>query len=738
VRAASERDALVGLGYCEGRDRLWQLDYLRREALGTLSELLGTEAHASDLRMRTVGIDLVATSEAERMDPETRSLVDGFVVGVNLAIEAQRGALPIEFELLEYEPEQWTLRDTIAVFRGLWWQLNGRLETIVAAEAARRLLPDDALYAAFTTPELPDERIIPSTENYPRRADGTGAGTLDAHPTGSNNWVISAARSTTGQALLASDPHLPFVNPSDFYEAHLSWPGHDVVGAHWAGVPGVQFGYNGRVAWGLTNNAASARDLYVEDVDPAQPDSYRRGDRWLPYQHRTVEIAVRGEAPRQHEIRSTDLGPVMNATVQPAEEGGDPPLSMRWVGLEHLDDIRSLLAVGRAQSWPEMRAALADWSLPVWNWTYADVDGRVAYQCAGRVPLRGRVTRGYRDPNEPTDGWHGYVDYDLLPRLDNPKRGYHHTANNRVAPDDYAVPLHGAWAGGNRATRVRDRIEAVPAVSPEESRSIQHDVFLIRAARMAPPLARILADSDDAELRRAADLLASWDFRYALDTPAPTVFEAIVHHLAERVVLARVPRRLLGLLHGNGVALASRLLEGEPIAWFESATLDAEVVAAAREGLAFLRRRFGGDLAAWSWGKVHTITFVHPLASSNTLASDGQLGSDGPFPLAGAFAEVANVGPAPVPGAADTVRNAAGRIDHDFGIVSGAEYRLLVDFAATPAALGINVLGQSGQPGSNHQRDQLADWVGDGYHPLLIDWPSIQAAAAGRVEIGPS
>src|SRR5205814_7649631 len=126
----------------------------------------------------------------------------------NLAIEAQRGALPIEFELLAYEPEPWTLRDTIAVFRGLWWQLNGRLETIVAAEAARRLLPDDALHAAFTTPELPDERIIPSSEDYPRRIGGGSGGTLDAAPTGSNHWVIAAARTATGRALLARGPPL--------------------------------------------------------------------------------------------------------------------------------------------------------------------------------------------------------------------------------------------------------------------------------------------------------------------------------------------------------------------------------------------------------------------------------------------------------------------------------------------------------------------------------------------------
>jgi penicillin G amidase len=740
IWAASEPDALLGLGYCMGRDRLWQLDYLRREALGWLAELLGPEAHASDLRLRTVGIDLIAEREAERLDRTTGQLVEGFVAGVNLALEAQRGAWPVEFDLLDYEPEPWTVRDTVAVLRALWWQLTGRLENVIAAEAARRHLADDRLFDALMTPELPDERIVPADEAY-RRAGRRGPDGVATEPTGSNNWAVAADRSTTGRALLASDPHLPFVHPSDFYEAHLAWPGHDVVGAHWAGVPGAQFGFNGAIAWGLTNNAASTRDLYVEVTDG---DRYRRGRDWIPFQTREVEIGVRGQTARRHQIRSTDLGPIVNATVQSVDEAGDPPLSMRWVGAEHLDDLRSLLAVGRAVDGPTFRAALSDWALPVFNWIYADAGGAIGYQCAGRVPLRGRVVRGYRDPADPADSWQGYVEYDALPRIDRPRRGYQHSANNRVAPDDHAAPLYGAWAGGNRATRIRELIEASDRVSPTRSREIQQDVFVHRAARMAPPIARALAACGDVDLRRLGVLLSSWDYRYTLDTSAPAAFEAIVHHLAEQVLAARLPARLVKLLHGGGVALTARLLEGDPLAWFADAPvqvgaaaatrarpdggvavaaqerLEAAVVASARAALADLRERFGDDPGAWSWRRVHTIELAHPLAAGRPV-----------------FAAVANVGPAPIPGSSDTVRNAAGAYEAGFQVVSGAEYRLLVDFAAHPAALGVNVSGQSGQPGSRHFADQFDDWAGQAYHPLLLDRAAVEAQATGRVEIRP-
>lgn len=698
VWAASERDAYFGLGYCMGRDRLWQLDYLRREALGTLAEILGPSAHANDLRMRTIGIAEIAAAEVAAMAGPTRELLDGFVRGVDRAQETARGNLPVEFELLGYEPAPWTLVDTVALIRGLWWQLTGRLENLVAAEAAARHL-SEADFALFMTPELPDERILPADE--PRPAAGLRPAPVVpplgvGDGIGSNNWVVAGSRTTTGKALLAADPHLPFVHPSDLYEAHLVWPGGDVVGAHWAGAPGAIWGYNRRIAWGLTNNACSTRDLYVETVNPNNPDEYRRGDRWVPFRRRAAQIAVRGESPRRHELRATDLGPVINEVTPPVAAGGDPPLSLRWVGQERLDEFAAILAVQRATTFDEYRAALADWAMPSWNWVYADDRGDIGYQHAGRIPLRGRLVRGYRDAENPGDRWQGYVPYEAMPRMHRPERGYVATANNRGVTDDYPYPFYGAFAGGNRAVRIRQRLETVEKVSPAFSRDLQNDVYLTRAARVAP-------------LLRLPEL-EGWDFQYTLESSAPTVFEAVTHFLAQRVARKHFPEHLVGLLHGNALAAAARLLE--------AGELRAEVEEAHREALAWLRERFGDD---WLWGRVHTMTFVHPLSTA----------------LGEGFAAVADVGPAPVPGSGDSVRNAAGAFERGFQVVSGAEYRSLVDFAANPAALGVNTLGQSGQPGSPHYADQLDDWVKGEYHPLLTDRAEIEREATATVEIAP-
>ena len=335
------------------------------------------------------------------------------------------------------------------------------------------------------TPELPDERIVPATEAYPRAA-GRGPDGVATEPTGSNNWAIAAERSTTGRALLASDPHLPFVHPSDFYEAHIAWPGHDVVGAHWAGVPGspVRLQRRGRLG-ADQQRRLGARPLRRggrrRRLPPRRRHGALPGPRGRDRRARAAAAPTRDPLDRRRPDRRTrPWRRSPRPAIRPSRCAGSGPSTSTTCA-------RCSRSVAR-RDWPSFRAALGDWALPIFNWSYADERGAVDYQCAGRVPLRGRVVRGYRDPAEPADLWQGYVAFDALPRIDRPRRGYVHSANNRVAPDDHGAPLYGAWAGGNRATRIRELVDATERVSPERSREIQHDVFMHRAARAAPPM----------------------------------------------------------------------------------------------------------------------------------------------------------------------------------------------------------------------------------------------------------
>jgi penicillin G amidase len=709
--AETTHDAYFGLGFAMAQDRLWQMDRLRRRALGRQAEILGPDYVDSDLVHRAVGIPAIAEREVEQIDERTRDILEHFVRGINHHIESSLHDLPVEFALLDYEPEPFAVSDVIAILRGLWWSLNGRLYTLANAEAAR-LLPEH-LRAAFLEPEAPEMRILPPNTMYPAVESVHDGRVGMSDGTGSNNWAVSGTRTSSGKAILCGDPHQPFWVPSSWYEYAIHGPEDDAAGAAPAGVPGLWWGTNGTIAWSLTNNAASTRDLYREQLHPTDRTLYRDGATWRRFDEYEVEIAVRGQPTVRHTQRATVRGPIVNRHLPPIDEEGDPPLALRWVGQEHLDDIRAAIAIGRAQDWNSFRAAVRDWSVAVFNFVYADVEGHVGYQCAGRVPLRGRVTRGYRDANEPADAWRGYIPFDGLPHAFDPPAGFVASANERVAPDDYPYPLHGAFGAGHRGQRIREVLEAQPLFDRDQAIALQNDLKSTRAERLCPPLVERLAHTTHANSALLRDALATWDYRYTLDSVAPTLFETFMDVWQTRVVAARFPSRVRAQVQSQTGA-AARLIERGDLDWF-SGDLQAELSAAAGDTLNTVRARFGADPAGWRWDAVHEAHWRHPLSRLDRPGLD--------------------IGPAPVDGGADTVRNTG-----PFGAPSGAEYRIVVDFAEPDRFLAVQNIGNSGQPDSPHYADQFSAWLAGTYHVVSLRRSDVEAdlEATTILELAPA
>ena len=160
IYAETEADLFVGYGYAMAQDRLFQMDYLRRRALGRLAEILGPEAFDYDVLVRTVGLHRIAADETARLPAETAAHYEAFATGVNAFIEDCRDLPPIEFDLLDYRPEAWRPLDSIALLGEFRWYLTGRFPVIAVPELARRALGDGPLYRAFMTPEAIDETIL--------------------------------------------------------------------------------------------------------------------------------------------------------------------------------------------------------------------------------------------------------------------------------------------------------------------------------------------------------------------------------------------------------------------------------------------------------------------------------------------------------------------------------------------------------------------------------------------------
>jgi penicillin amidase len=702
VRAGSDRDLFVGFGYATAADRLFQLDYVRRRAQGRLAEILGPTAVESDVLYRTLGLGGIAQAEWSALRPDTQTLVEAYCVGVNALIEASRQNLPIEFALLDYEPEPWLPTDCLAIVGDFRWYLTGRLPVIVVPELARRQLGDGPLYRAFLSGEADEESILPPGSYRPGPPSdlvGTSTGSSDdGH--GSNNWVLAGSRTASGKPLLACDPHIPFAAVSIWHEIVLSGDSLAVAGVALAGMPGVMVGRNRRVAWGLTNNICSLRDLYQERTSPEHSGSFYYDGRWEPSWQREEVIRVRGGGEVCKTVRGSRNGPIVNELLPPAARGTGP-VALRWVGAEPCGWVTALVDMNRAGSCAEFREAIRPWRVPTFNLVFADVDGAIGMQTTGRIPIRRVSERGYRPGWDPRHQWDGYIPFEGLPHLMNPASGYAITANNRLAPDDYPYPLSGTWASGYRARRIREQIEAQARHEMADCQRLQYDVCSLRAAAAVRPLLAMLKGETDARTVRAAALLADWDFHVRTESVAAAIFNVFFQHWCCAVAAERFDPTAVELAAANAGGLALDLLTADPHGWFHRRERGQAIRDAFRAALDELTRRLGPEIGGWQWGRLHKLVEKHFLSSRGDLA------------------QLLDRGGQPIIGDGHTVcGNAA---DADFAAYLGPGYRLLVDLSDPACGLSaMEIASTSGHPGSSHYDDQLELWHSGKYHRLSL------------------
>ncbi|MCC6177550.1 MAG: penicillin acylase family protein [Chloroflexi bacterium] len=751
VFAQSEEDAYVGLGFVVGQDRLWQLEYRRRWAYGTLAEVLGPAGLASDTTARTLRFDRIAEAEQSSQSPETRRLLEAYAHGVNAAIDAFGDDLPPEFDVLGIPMAPWRAVDTVTIARASLWQFSGRIETIVIGEVAQRLLPPD-LAARFLSVEAPYETIVPSSDGA-RDAHGRGQGAPDGskEPQGSNQWCVGPGMSSSGAPLLASDGHVPYYQPSTRYEVHLVGGSLDVIGIADVGMPLVHNGRTRGAAWGLTNNVSSVRDLYAEEPNPANPNEVRDGDGWTTLERREETIRVRGAEPVTLTVRTGPHGPIVNHLIPGIDPtGGDPPLALRWVGLEPRDSIGAGFALSRAQTAYEVRATHRDWHFSGQNPGFADSQGHIGFQMRIRFPVRGRATRGFRSPTNPADAWHDPLPFEVLPAEADPPRGWTASANQRPHPIGSDLPLYGAYGDGYRGRRIRAWLEGTGPFTPgrkgpftlDDMGAMQNDVYSERVAEVKRALAGLLADapSNSQSSERSASMrdasrstpssecddfawasrvIRRWDSRYTVGSIGASLFAAFWWRWCRRIAAARFPAHLVEQMAGAANAVAHDLLLEPDVPWFASATR-GEARAAMAEALTWLAEKLGADRRRWTWGRLHPLTLTHALSAGRP-----------------AFAEFFDLGPRPCPGGG-SVLNQNGYVVRDrFATTSGPHYRFLADLAEPAQARGVNTAGNAGNPASPHYGDQLDDWLAGRYHPLWMDRADVEVNAEATLRLEP-
>ncbi|MCZ4496455.1 MAG: peptidase penicillin amidase, partial [Thermoleophilia bacterium] len=438
VFATTSADAYRVQGWLHGTDRTFQLDMLRHVGTGRLAELVGEPGVRTDRLIRTLGFHRQVEGDWELLDADVRAGLEAFTEGVNAAFTRARRRLPVEFRLLGVKPRPWRPQDCLALSRVMALGLCGNWES----ELARGELAASVGTEVLDVLEAGEhERAWPAQIH----ADVLGelmAATRDATSAfggpggiGSNNWVIGPRRTRDGGAILANDPHLDLALPSVWYEQRLSGGDLDVRGFTFPGVPGVVLGHNGRVAWGFTNSSIDVQDCYLEEFDATNANYRDVGGDWVPIEHRTEKIRVKGGADVELVVRSTRRGPIITDAATSTHLGD--PVSLRWDSLRPAQTAKTVHDLNRSHDWDSFRASLHGWLAPAQNVVYADTEGNIGYQHMGEVPVRAEGNDGSvpRRGDDPAGEWIGTIPFDELPSAFNPSSARIVTANDRLVGD---------------------------------------------------------------------------------------------------------------------------------------------------------------------------------------------------------------------------------------------------------------------------------------------------------------
>ncbi|CUT02631.1 penicillin acylase family protein, partial [Candidatus Kryptobacter tengchongensis] len=402
IFAKNEHDLYFALGYVTAQDRLWQMDLSRRIASGRLSEIFGIETLEIDKLFRTLGLNETAKKMQKYLSEKSIEILKSYTDGVNYFIKTNKGNYPVEFKLLGYEPDEWSITDCILITRLIAWQLNfawwnepvfSEILSKVGEEKFRRLIPRYPQNA----PLIIKRYVVPTGKFVEANVKFREMFGMVSDGIGSNSWVISGKISKNGKPMLANDPHLPYSLPSIWYQVHLNDGSFDMLGVCIPGTPGIVIGRNNYIAWGLTNVMLDDTDFYVEKIDSVEKKYFYNGA-WLPLNEREEVIHVKGKGKYSFRVFSTHRGPIISDVYEfsfteyipkaDARYITSKAVSMQWTGNLISDEILVFYKINHAKNWDDFKDALKFFTVPAQNFIYADVYGNIGYYCAGKIPIR--------------------------------------------------------------------------------------------------------------------------------------------------------------------------------------------------------------------------------------------------------------------------------------------------------------------------------------------------------------
>ncbi|MEO1652386.1 MAG: penicillin acylase family protein [Bacteroidota bacterium] len=710
IFASNETDLYYAQGYITAQYRLWQMDFLTYVAAGRISELLGERGLDYDLKQRRIGMLYAAEASLKELeeDEKSKAAIQAFSQGVNDYIDQLSPAnYPLEYKILGYAPEKWDALKVILILKYMAQDLSFRnndlrMTNLLHKFGSKEMKQLFRGYSPLQDPIIPKETEFnfrnisrpqaPKEISYPLEEEAQGAAE-DKSGIGSNNWAISADKSSTGYPILANDPHLSLNLPSIWFEIQLVTPKLNVYGVSIPGTPGVIIGFNKDVAWGVTNVGSDVLDWYKIKFKDDKKEAYWHDETWKPVEKRIEEIKIRNGETRKDTILFTHHGPI---AAQEGEEefakNNNFPLNaaLRWLAHDVSNEFLTFYNLNRARNYSDYRKALSYYTCPAQNFIFADNSKNIAITANGKFPKKWNEQGKYvLDGSNPEHDWQDWVPYEQNPHVRNPERGFVSSANQFPVVDSlYPYYLDWTFANYMRGKRINDYLANLSEATPDSLRLLQYDHLGQRAKDLLPYMIKYTGDLEFySEAGKAWKLLEEWDFHYGKEQVAPTIFEVWWDKLEAAIWKDDMGEE--GLRFPRQDLTQQMVMLGDSarsVKWFDDINTDSTeslrdlLIASFKETIEELEEERGPIGELWKWTNYRNTAINHLIPFLE------------PFSVRGINS----------PGCRDCVNAISTR--------TGPSWRMIVALGQKPKAYVIYPGGQSGNPGSHYYNNFIPVW----------------------------
>ena len=723
INAQNQQDAYTALGYLHAQDRLWQMELIRRIAAGRLSEIFGEKLIDADIFMSGLGIEENAQETIQNLDKssEMYQLSMAYLDGINQYIA--NGKTPIEFTIVGVEKEMYTLKDMYNVFGYMAFSFAVAHKTDPLLSEVKEVLGENYLNELIDA-ESQNLTFIKSEKNPEiKAAFGVAMQKLfEALPIspfiGSNSWVLGPEKTKKGKVIFANDPHIGYSQPSVWYQSHIKTPDYELYGFNLALIPFPLLGHNSDYAYGLTMFENDDVDFYMEENNPANDMEYKTATGYETYQLIDKRIKVKGQEDLVYQIKVSQHGPIMNAIIKHLDD--ERPIAMQWVYTALENKILEVgYEISHAKSLSDFKKGASKLHAPGLNMMYGDAKDNIAWFASGKL-YRYRdslYTKTYLDGPSGADEILEYLDFDQNPQAVNPSWNYVYSANNQ--PNAVGSELYpGYYLNESRAKRIVDLVAPKDDWTKEEVAEMMNDVTAPVASTI---IVNFIKSLDKTALslseKTAISNLRNWKGNFDKNETGPVIYNRIVYEFQKNTFSDEMGKAFNQFSNTPLIekVLPVQMAREESVWWDDVSTkgkVESKqdiVMKSFKNAFSFLQNQLGENVENWTWDRVVSVEYKHPLGEIPVLRS------------------LFNVGPFVTSGGDQVINNQIYNIDSTgyYKVKAGPSTRRVVDFSDVENSLAILPTGQSGRVFSDHYKDQAAKYLNGEYVPMLLNQSTI-------------